>query len=92
MEVNRKLILITTQGCQSCEIASKLTAEGVSLTQYDVELEKKDVSEVSKQWLKQYGITDFPTLLFMKNDSVKHKVTGTWPAIVIARWINVQLK
>lgn len=94
VETNNENVLytITTKGCQSCNILDKLVNEALKLTKREVEYIKQDVSEVNKTWIKKNNIEDFPTTFLIKNGNIKFKFTGTWPSIVIARWIDVQLK
>lgn len=90
--MENKILVITTKGCESCYKLDKLINEALSITKKEVEYIKQDVSEVDKNFIKQHKIEDFPTTFLIKNGIIKFKFTGTRPAIVIARWIDVQLQ
>lgn len=88
-DTNNVIFTITTKGCKGCSILNKLITEALGLTSKKVEYVTKDVSEVEKYWLRQNNVDDFPTTFLMRGNNIKFKFTGTRPAIVIARWIDV---
>lgn len=88
-----KIEVITTEGCHSCEIIKKLIDEAIKLSKVNIdEIIYKDYKEYNKNWLKQNKITDFPTILLIKDNSIKFKFSGTRPVIVIARWLDINIK
>lgn len=88
---SKKILLITTSGCEGCAIASKLIQDAIKISKQDVDFEIKDSSGVSKKWLKTNNVTDYPSTFLMVNNNVKFSFVGTRPAIVISQWIRVHL-
>lgn len=77
--MNNKLYLITTEGCEGCRIMNNLIKEldddysnklNVTVCNFD------DVPEFIKINVK---LTDFPTLVFVKDDVIKYHCVGTKP-------------
>lgn len=87
-----KILLITTKGCDACDIMRNAVHQAVGATKKDVECEDKDFSEVDKDFIKKYGIKDFPTTLFFKNNRLVRKEVATRPYIVVLRWIDIDFK
>lgn len=84
-----KVLLITTKGCAGCAIIRKLISEAIQMFNGKIEFEEKDISEVNKKFISHHNISDFPTTVLFKNDSVVFKFTGTKPSIIIHRWFKV---
>lgn len=76
-KTKNKLLLITTEGCEGCSILNKLVLDSLELLETNIEYTVKDVSEVPKKLIRAELITDFPTLLFYKDDEIIHKIVGT---------------
>lgn len=87
-----KIVLITTKGCEGCAVMRANTTYAVTTARIDIELEIKDMKELDKKYLRTFGIKDFPTILFFKDDQLKHKYSGSMPAIVVTRWIDIHFK
>ncbi len=67
------LYLITTEGCQGCKIMKDILDEHFS----DIRLRVGDFKNVPP-WIKvSVKATDFPTLVFVKNDVIKYHFSGT---------------
>lgn len=88
-DTNYKIMLIITEGCEGCVIQHNLIKEALTLTKRRIKYTVKDVKSLDKEWLKETGITDFPTTLLLKDNKVVYKFVGTRPAIVIFRYIDV---
>ena len=86
-----KVLVLTTKGCEACNTIKHLVEQGVSLSSKEIEIEFKDISECDKKWIKQNKVEDFPTTFLIKDNIIRFRFTGTRPAIIIARWIDVQL-
>ena len=84
-------MLITTKGCEACDIMKNNILEALVSTTKDISVEVKDREDVSKEELKRLNVTDFPTILFYNNDVLKYKYSGTRPTVVILRWIDIYL-
>lgn len=87
-----KILLITTQGCAGCRIMERLIGEAINKSSKEIEFHKKDFKEVKPKFLRDNGIRDYPTTVFIKDDSIRFIYTGTNPMIVILRWIDVYFK
>lgn len=86
----KKILVITTKGCEGCRIINNLIKQ--ALTNYkDVEYETKDKSEVSDKLLKANYVNDFPATFLIRNNEVKFVFVGTRPVPVISRYIDVNL-
>ena len=84
-----KILLIKTEGCESCEIVEHNIKEIIdSNKKYNCVLEVIDKNNCHKVFLKQNKITDFPTVIFYKDDIIKFKFVGNYPIIVIIQWIH----
>lgn len=82
------LILITTKGCESCSIMHGLVRSAIELSDCDVNFEVND-REYFESEIADYNVTDFPTLLFFKDNKYIKKEVGTSPVRTIQKWFNV---
>lgn len=87
-----KILLITTKHCEACNIAEKNIKQAMSQSSKKITLEIKDIAEMDKKFLKDNKITDFPTVVYIKDDVIKFKRTGTYPSIMFLRWIDIHFK
>ena len=87
--MNNKVLLITTKGCAGCAIAHKLVEEAIQMYRHPITFEEKDIDNVDEAFVRNNKIYDFPTVVLIKNDTVKFKFTGTRPSIVIHRWFKI---
>ena len=83
-----KILLVKTEGCESCEIVEHNIKEIINSEKYDCVLEVIDKKDCNKAFLKQNKITDFPTVIFYKGDAIKFKFIGNYPIVVITQWIH----
>lgn len=78
----KRLILVTTKGCEACNIMRRLINKALS---YDMIQAKSihyiemDISDYNKSEFKQKDVKDFPALLFIKNNEVLSTIEGTAP-------------
>lgn len=84
-----KILLLTTKGCEGCFIMENNTTQAVDNSSKNIKLIVKDKYDVSKVFLKENKIVDFPTVLFMKDEKVIFKYAGSMPSIVVSRWIDI---
>lgn len=84
-----KILVITTEGCEACNIANNNVDIAILQTRIDIEKDTKDFSLVSRTLLMAQKIEDFPTVLYFINDKVVHKAIGTYPSAVYLRWIDM---
>lgn len=87
-----KILLITTKNCEACNIAEKNIKQAMAQSSKKITLEVKDIKEIDKKFLKDKKITDFPTTLYIINDVIKFKCTGTYPSVMFLRWIDIHFK
>ena len=67
------LYLITTEGCQGCKIMKDILDNNFS----NIRIRVQDVRFVPL-WIKtNVKLTDFPTLVFIKNDVIIYHFSGT---------------
>jgi len=93
------IILLTTAGCEGCQIMHSNTLEAVHMSHKDIEFKRIDMlknSDETKQYCKKYSITDFPTILMFDNnkntETPVYKYTGSMPVSVVLRWIDIHFK
>ena len=76
MQNNKFIYLITTKGCEACHIMAE-----IMLTVLDelngVTLIVRDVSDIPMFIRVDVPLNDFPTLVFIKDGTIKHHVSGT---------------
>lgn len=84
-----KIMLITTEGCLGCAIAKNSINEAIKESKKSITFEERDATKVKKQFLRTFGIVDFPAILFFKDEELKVKKIGSVPAVVILRWIYI---
>ena len=87
-----KIVLVTTKGCESCNIMHKSIKQALECTSKKIEYVTKDVMELTKEEKSKLKTYDFPTTLFYKNNRITRREVGTRPYIVVVRWIDVDFK
>ena len=87
-----KIVIVTTEGCEACAIAEDNIFAAVSQSSINVDVEIKDFHEFSKPEQKQYGLKDYPTILYFVNNKVVYTAVGTYPIAVYLRWIDMYFK
>ena len=87
-----KIILVTTKGCEGCNIMHKSIKQALECTSKKIEYVTKDVMELTKEEKSKLKFHDFPTTLFYKDARLVRKEVGTRPYIVVVRWIDVDFK
>ena len=87
-----KIVLITTKGCEGCNIMHKNIKQALENTSKKIEYVVKDITELTKEEKSKVKLCDFPTTLFYKNDRITRREVGTRPYIVVVRWIDVDFK
>ena len=91
-KVKNKIVIVTTEGCEACNIAEDNITAAVAQSSVDVDIEIKDFHEFSRQEQKNYKLRDYPTTLFFVDDNLVHKAIGTYPIPVYIRWIDIYFK
>lgn len=87
-----KILILTTRGCEACEIALRNIEIAVSQVSKKIEIDNKNWTEVNKEFISKHGITDFPTVLYFVNNKLVNKSVGTYPSAIYLRWIDMYFK
>ena len=87
-----KIVLITTKGCEGCNIMHKSIKQALNCTSKKIEYVVKDVTELNKEEKSKLKTSDFPTILFYKNNRITRREVGTRPYIIVVRWIDIDFK
>lgn len=87
-----KIVLVTTKGCEGCNIMHKSIKQALDCTSKKIEYVTKDVMELTKEEKSKLKTYDFPITLFYKNNRITRQEVGTRPYIVVVRWIDVDFK
>lgn len=87
-----KILIITTKGCEACEIAKRNLEIAILQCNADVTIETKDYNDVDKYFLKKNGVKDYPTVFYIVDDKVSHKAIGSFPSAVYLRWMDMYFK
>ena len=87
-----KIVLVTTKGCEGCNIMHKSIKQALNNTSKKIEYVTKDITELSKDEKSKLKTSDFPTTIFYRNNRITRQEVGTRPYIVVLRWIDVDFK
>lgn len=76
----------------ACDILKDTLSKTLKeLNRSDINVEYIDCQDLShRQFINRYVITDFPTIVFMKDNEVLIKYTGTKPKYELNKIINQQ--
>lgn len=87
-----KIVIVTTEGCEACNIAEDNITAAVAQSSIDVDVIAKDFHEFNRQEQKQYKLKDYPTVLYFVDDTLVYTSVGTYPVPVYIRWIDMYFK
>ena len=87
-----KIVIVTTEGCEACNIAEDNITAAVAQSSVDVNIVLKDFHEFSRQEQKEYKLRDYPTVLYFIDDKMVYTSVGTYPVPVYIRWIDMYFK
>ena len=87
-----KIVIVTTEGCEACNIAEDNITAAVAQSSVDVDIIVKDFHEFSRQEQKIYKLRDYPTILYFTDDNLCYTAVGTYPVPVYLRWIDMYFK
>ncbi len=87
-----KILLVTTKGCEGCNIMHKSIKQALNNTSKKIEYVTKDITELSKDEKSKLKTSDFPTTIFYRNNRITRQEVGTRLYIVVLRWIDVDFK
>lgn len=83
--MKRKILLITTKGCEGCRIMDNIIQRALDLYSKPVDYEIKDKDNIDIEFLKKHHINDFPTTILYQDNLIVFITAGTKPANVIVR-------
>ena len=86
---NKKLLLITTKGCEGCKILDNLIRKALSTYGKDVDYEVKDKDSIDVKFLKDHHICDFPTTILYQDELIVFIFVGTKPVNVIKNYMTI---
>lgn len=84
----KKLILVVTKGCKACDIMFELVTKTLLDSRTAINVEVIDIADLDKSVIKDYKINDCPSLVFIKDNVVKHTICGTAPQPIIKKYLN----
>lgn len=84
-----KILILTTERCEGCNIAVENAKTAISMSSKNIELEVKTRTEVGIRYLKYHDIRDFPTIMFFINGREKYRTVGVKHPLMILRWIDI---
>ena len=87
-----KIVLVTTKGCEGCNIMHKSIKQALDCTSKKIEYVVKDITALNKEEKSKLKTSDFPTTLFYKNNRITRREVGTRPYIIVVRWIDIDFK
>lgn len=87
-----KILIITTDGCEACEIAKHNVGMAVLQSHKVDKVETKNWKDCPKEFIVKNKIKDFPAVIYLINDVVVNKTLGTYPSAVYLRWIDMYFK
>lgn len=87
-----KILIITTKGCEACEIAKHNIEIAVMQASANITIQTEDWQNVSKDLISKNRINDFPTVLYLIDKNVINKAVGSYPSAVYLRWIDMYFK
>ena len=87
--MKRKILLITTKGCEGCKILNNIIQKVLDDYSKDVDYEIKDKDNIDIDFLKTNHIIDFPTAILYQNGRIVFMFAGTKPANVINRFLEL---
>lgn len=87
-----KITIITTVGCEACEIAKNNVDIAIAQSTPKIEVEVKDWHEFKKDFIHSNKIKDFPTVLYTIDNKLVNKAVGSYPSAVYLRWIDMYFK
>lgn len=78
--MNKHIYLATTEGCEACRIMERILKQVQRNNVYTFSIQVIDYKLLPEFIRINVVLTDFPTLIFLKNNIIKYHVTGTMSA------------
>ena len=77
MKISRYIYLTTTEGCEACRIMERILKQVKRDNVYTFSIQVIDYKLLPEFIRINVLLTDFPTLIFLENDIIKHHISGT---------------
>ncbi len=87
-----KILILTTEGCEACDIAKRNVDIAISQANVEIEIEVKNWHEEKIEFISRNKIKDFPAVLYFVNNRLVNKAIGSYPSAVYLRWIDIHFK
>ena len=87
-----KILILTTEGCEACNIAQRNVDIAMSQATTEIQIEIKDWHEEKRDFIIKNKVKDFPTVFYFINGKLIHKAVGSYPSAVYLRWIDMYFK
>ena len=87
-----KILILTTEGCEACDIAKRNVDMAIFQSNKEIETEVKDWHEEKREFLVKNKIKDFPAVLYFVDEGLVNKAVGSYPSVVYLRWIDMYFK
>lgn len=92
MAHTNKILIITTQGCEGCSIAKENVNSAKKQSNKKIDVQVEDWHTIDRRFIAEKKIKDFPTVLYILDNAIVYKCSGTYPTPVYLRWIDMYFK
>ena len=72
-----KILILTTEGCEACDIAQRNVDIAMSQATTEIQIEVKDWHEEKRDFIIKNKVKDFPTVLYFIGGKLIHKAVGS---------------
>lgn len=91
--VKKEILVITTKGCIGCDIQNRNVDEAIKQSKkHRITKVVKDWRKVDRTMLKLVNVKDYPSTVFLVNNEIRFRCTGSYPVPVLVRWIDLYMK
>lgn len=87
-----RIFIVTTKGCEGCDIAKENIETAIAQFSGTVFVQSKDWHDLDKKFIKKEQLRDFPTVIYYVDDVIVKKAVGTYPSPVYLRWMDMFFK
>lgn len=87
-----KILIVTTEGCEACDIAINNVTNAVLQSSVKIENEVKDWHNCTRNFIVDNKIRDYPAVVYLDDKKVIKIAIGTYPTAIYLRWIDMFFK
>lgn len=87
-----KILVLTTEGCEACAITETNVKNAIKQSDKKITVCVSNWKEVSRDFIRNNNIKDFPAVIYLIGKTVVNKTYGTYPVPVYIRWIDMYFK